>query len=73
MLNFIIQARSGKIDIFGMFTGNPTQPTLRTKPVEFVLGKRTTDPELALITLPNKEARDLANKILRAVGLKEGS
>lgn len=72
MLDFSVQARSNQIDIFGMFTGNATQPTLRTKPVEFVLGKRTTDPELAMLTLPVKEARGLANKILRAAG-KEGS
>lgn len=72
MLDFSVQARSNQIDIFGMFMADVMTPTLRTKPVEFVLGKRTTDPELAMLTLPVKEARDLANKLLRAAG-KEGS
>lgn len=71
-LDFRVQLRSNKVDIFGMFTAEITAPTLRAKPLEFEIGKRTTDPELAMLTLPVKEARDLANKILRAAG-KEGS
>jgi hypothetical protein len=72
MLDFSVQSRSNQIDIFGVFTAEKTAPTLRTKPVGFELGKRTTDPELAMLTLDVKTARDLANRILRAVG-KEGS
>lgn len=76
MLDFSIQARSNLIDIFGTFVGegNPTpiRATLRAKPVEFEIGNRTTDPELAMLTLSVKEARDLANRVLRAAG-KEGS
>jgi hypothetical protein len=71
MLKFQVQARSDKIDIFGLFVVEAGGPTLLAKPMGFEIGKRTTDPEKALITLPVAEARDLAQRILRATG-KEG-
>ena len=68
MLKFTVQSRSNKVDIFGLFSAGATQPTLRVKPVELVIGKPSTSPEHALVTLPVKEARELANSILRATG-----
>ena len=71
MLDFTVQARSNKIDIFLNTTSEAV--LFSAKPVEFKIGnKLTTNPDRALLSLPTKEARVLARKLLRAAG-EEGS
>ena len=69
-LKFTVQSRSNKVDIFGLIPIGDLE--LVARPIEFKIGKRSTNPEHALITLDIKHARELARKILRAAG-EEGS
>ena len=76
-MRFNIQSRSNKVDFFAAIDDPDTNyvkehRALMATPLSFVEGKPSTDPNHALMTLSVKEARGLANKILRAVG-KEGS
>jgi hypothetical protein len=68
-----VQKRSDKVDLFAYIIDNDAGKlsALIAEPVRFKQGKVSTDPERALMTLAVKEARDLANKILRTTG-KEG-
>ena len=80
-MKLTVQSRSNKVDIFGtirhqpekrgvsMPDGSPVK--LRAKPIEFVIGDRSTSPEHALMTLSVEKARELANSILRVTG-REG-
>ena len=70
-LKFTVQARSNKIDIF--LNSNSEAVLLSAKPVEFKIGNGlSTNPDRALVSLPIRDARELAKKLLRAAG-EEGS
>lgn len=70
MLEFTIQKRSNKVDVFLDTTSEAV--LLCAKPVEFRVGnKLSTNPEHALMSLPTKDAKELAKKILRACGEDE--
>jgi len=72
-----VQSRSDKVDLFAHIIDSDNNlaknpRTLVAAPLLFIDGDISTDPEHALMTLSVREARDLANRILRVVG-KEGS
>ena len=73
MFEISVQSRSNVVDIFGVLTAKEgVYPALRARPITFEVGKRTTNPEHALVTLSTREARELAKKILRVTG-EDGS
>ena len=71
MFEISVQSRSNVVDIFGVLTADPESPALRARPVTFEVGKRTTDPDMAMLTLTKKRARELGQKLLRVTASED--